>query len=105
MAVRGNRSINAAAAKVGATLGRIAAKVDAMKRERAALVAELDHVIQVAQKMKADIGDVNRDVARAKGKVSKAVRKAKRRMSPEARARIAAAARKRWAAYRKAKGT
>jgi hypothetical protein len=99
----GNKKMNAAADKVGAMLGRIASRVDAMNRQRAELVAELDHVIGVAQQMKSDIAPAGKDLRKAGGKVQKAVAKARRRMSPEARERIAAAARKRWAAYRKAK--
>jgi hypothetical protein len=99
----GNVTMNQAAGKIGTMLGRIAAKVDAVKRQRAEISAELDHVIAVAQRMKSDIGGVGDDLKRARGKVSAAVSTAKRRMSPEARERIANAARKRWAAYRKAK--
>lgn len=101
--VTGNSSMNQAAGKIGEMLGRIAAKVDAVKRQRAEISAELDHVIRVAQRMKTDIGESGEDFRRAGGKVASAVGKAKRRMSPEARERIANAARKRWAAYRKAK--
>lgn len=99
----GNASMNDAAGKIGALLGRIASKVDSVKRQRAEIAAELDHVIQVAQRMKADIGAAGPDLKRAGGKVSSAVTSAKRRLSPAARERIASAARKRWAAYRKAK--
>lgn len=101
--VTGNPTMNQAAGKIGEMLGRIAAKVDSVKRQRAEISAELDHVIRVAQRMKTDIGDAGDDLRRAGGKVSSAMGKAKRRMSPEARERIANAARKRWAAYRKAK--
>lgn len=101
--VNGNASMNHAAGKIGEMLGRIAAKVDSVKRQRAEISAELDHVIRVAQRMKTEIGDAGEDLRRAGGKVSSAVGKASRRMSPEARERIANAARKRWAAYRKAK--
>lgn len=101
--VRGNSTMNQAAGKIGEMLGRIAAKVDSVKRQRAEISAELDHVIRVAQRMKADMGEASDDLRRAGGKVTSAMGKAKRRMSPEARARIANAARRRWAAYRKAK--
>lgn len=103
MAKRGNEAMNVAAEKIGAVLGRIASRVDAVKRERQAVIAELDHVIAVAQRMKADMGAAGPDLRRAGAKVGAAVKTAKRQMSPEARERIAAAARKRWAAYRKAK--
>ena len=99
----GNTTMNQAAGKIGEMLGRIAAKVDSVKRQRAEISAELDHVIRVAQRMKLDIGEAGGDLRRAGGKVTSAVGKATRRMSPEARERIANAARKRWAAYRKAK--
>jgi hypothetical protein len=100
---KGNQTINEAAGKIGAMLGRIAAKVDHVKRQRAEISAELDHVISVAQQMKSDIGAAGPDIRRAGKSVAAAVGQARRRMSPEARDRIATAARKRWAAYRKAK--
>lgn len=100
---KGNTSMNDAAGKIGALLGRIASKVDSVKRQRAEIAAELDHVIQVAQRMKVDIGAAGPDLKRAGGKVTTAVKTARRRLSPDARERIASAARKRWAAYRKAK--
>lgn len=96
----GNPNLNAAAAKVGAMLGTIAKKVDAVKRQREEIAAELDHVIKVAHQMKVDIGQAGSDFRRASGS---AMGRAKRNLSPEARERIANAARKRWAAYRKAK--
>jgi len=95
--------MNAAADQIGTMLGRIAQKVDSVKRQRAQIAAELDHVIAVAQRMKRDIGAAGPDLKRAGGKVSSAVTKARREISPAARKRIADAARKRWAAYRKAK--
>jgi hypothetical protein len=102
---KGNQTINEAAGKIGAMLGRIAAKVDNVKRQRAEIAAELDHVISVAQQMKSDIGAAGPDIRRAGKSVAAAVGQARRRMSPEARQRIADAARKRWAAYRKAKAS
>jgi ElaB/YqjD/DUF883 family membrane-anchored ribosome-binding protein len=99
----GQTVMNDTADKIGAMLGRIAAKVDSVKRQRAELSAELDHVIDVAQRMKQDIGAAGPDFKRARGKVGAAVTTARRRLSPDARERIASAARKRWAAYRKAK--
>ena len=100
---KGNQTINEAAGKIGAMLGRIAAKVDNVKRQRAEISAELDHVISVAMKMKSDIGAAGPDLRRAGKTVASAMGTARRRMSPEARERIANAARKRWVAYRKAK--
>lgn len=99
----GNAAMNEAADRIGAMLGRIASKVDAVKRQRAEIAAELDHLIAVAQQMKQDIGAVGPDLRRARGRVAKAMTRARRELSPAARERIASAARKRWAAYRKAK--
>jgi DNA anti-recombination protein RmuC len=99
----GNTAMNDAADKIGSMLGRIAAKVDSVKRQRAEIAAELDHVISVAQRMKQDMGAAGPDLRKAGSKVSNAMTTAKRRLSPDARERIANAARKRWAAYRKAK--
>lgn len=92
----GNATMDQAAGKIGSLLGKVAARVDSMKRQRAEIAAELDHVISVAQQMKVDLGFAMADARRAAGK-------ARRQMSPEARERIAAAARKRWIAYRKEK--
>jgi hypothetical protein len=84
--------MNQAAGQIGELLGKVAARVDSMKQQRAEIAAELDNVISVAQRMKAELG-----FATGGGT------KQRRQMSAEARERIAAAARKRWIAYRKDK--
>src|SRR5690606_9204700 len=73
----GNTTMNAAAGKIGSMLGRIAQKVDSVKRQRAEVAAELDHVIAVAQRMKQDMGAAGPDLKRAGSKVSSAVTKAR----------------------------
>lgn len=91
----GNPTMDLAAGKIGDLLGKVAARVDSMKQQRAEIAAELDNVISVAQRMKAELGFAMGDGRRAG--------KQRRQMSAEARERIAAAARKRWIAYRKEK--
>jgi hypothetical protein len=90
--------LNSAAAGVVQGFGKVAAQVDALNRLRAALASELGEVLSTAQDMLADLGD---DVAtgrrRARKVVRKATKKRKRNLSPEGRARIIAAVKKRWA--------
>lgn len=90
----GNPVMNQAAGQIGELLGKVAARVDSMKQQRAEIAAELDNVISVAQRMKAELGF---------GADGRRGGKQRRQMSAEARERIAAAARKRWIAYRKDK--
>lgn len=74
-------------------LGDIARRVEALKQDRAAVCAELDAVISQARRMQDELGPS-----------SAAHRSGTRRFSPEARQRIADAARRRWAAYHATKG-
>jgi hypothetical protein len=74
----------------------VAARVDALKRERAVVAAEIQAVIGAAQRMLADLGD---DAAIARHRMRKARRAGSARLSAEGRARIIAALKKRWAKY------
>ena len=78
------------------TLALIGKKISAVNTLRMEADRELDAVIATAERMKADLGFVTTAATRGT--------KRTRNMSPEARQRIAEAARKRWAKYRKAKG-
>jgi ElaB/YqjD/DUF883 family membrane-anchored ribosome-binding protein len=82
----------------------VAAKVDALKKQRQEVTRELRELISTAQTMLADLGD---DAAVLRRRARKAVRrvtkKRKRQLSPEGRARLVAAVKKRWAKTRQAK--
>ena len=85
-------------------MGRVAAKVDALKKQRQEVARELRELISTAQTMLADLGD---DAVVLRRRARKAVRrvtkKRKRQLSPEGRARLVAALKKRWAKVRKEK--
>jgi hypothetical protein len=98
---RGSR-LDLAAESIGGTLGKIAAKVEVLNKERAALAAELRQVIDTAQAMLANLGDyavVTR--RRTKRAVRRVAKRRRRRLSAQGRANIIAAAKKRWARVRK----
>jgi hypothetical protein len=99
---RTTRTQNTAVA-IGRQLGRVAARVDALNAQRASVAADIEAVIHEAQKMLVDIGADAAKGGRRIRRVVKAVAK-KRKLSPEGRARIIAAAKKRWAKHRAAKG-
>ena len=94
--------LETAAAGAGTALGHVAARVDALGKQRKAVATELREFIATAQQMLEDLGEdaaysgrrVRRTVSKAAGKV-----KRKRRLSAQGRANIIAAAKKRWAAY------
>jgi len=72
------------------------------------ILAAIDEEITKLQRARALLADVasdsvKRGVERPKGSISGSTTGKKRTLSPEARARIAAAQRKRWAAARKSK--
>ena len=102
---RGSR-LDSAAIAIGGALGRVAAKVQRLEQQREALATELRRVIDTAQDMLGRLGD-GVVVARRRGRraVRKLTRRRKRRLSARGRANIIAAAKKRWARVRKAKGT
>lgn len=78
-------------------LAGISRRVEQANKARSDARRDLDIVITIAMKLKKDLGaEIS---SKKKGKPALQ----KRRLSPEARERIASAARKRWAAYRKAK--
>jgi ElaB/YqjD/DUF883 family membrane-anchored ribosome-binding protein len=100
---QGNR-LDSAATAIGGALGRVAAKVQRLERQRDAVAAELRQVIDTAQDMLDKLGDyaiVAR--RRARRAVRRVTRRRRRRLSARGRANIIAAAKKRWALVRKAK--
>jgi len=115
---RGNAVLNRTAAQLGRVLGTVAARVEALAGERSVLRAELQSVIDGATAMMRELGDTARTAGRAGRRAATRAAaatarpsagrrrggRAKRVFSPEARARMAEAARKRWAKVRKSRG-
>jgi ElaB/YqjD/DUF883 family membrane-anchored ribosome-binding protein len=104
MAKRGRGSrLDTAATALGGALGRVAAKVQKLEKQRGAIAAELRHVIGTAQEMLDDLGD-QAVIARRRARraVRKVTRRRQRRLSAQGRANIIAAARKRWTRVRRA---
>lgn len=83
------------AALVGRELGKLAARKDALGRQLASVEREIAAVRDQVSKAVGGGGSVGSGRKRA-------VKAAKRVMSPEARAKMAAAAKRRWAAAKKA---
>lgn len=83
------------AALVGRELGKLAARKDALGRQLASVEREIAAVRDQVSKTVGGGGSVGNGRKRA-------VKAAKRVMSPEARAKMAAAAKRRWAAAKKA---
>jgi hypothetical protein len=92
------------AAGLGKALGQVAARVDALQHQRRLVADEIRQIVGAAQDMLADLGDAG---VVARRRVTRRVRKARkattRRLSPEGRARIIAAAKRRWAKARRKK--
>jgi len=101
---RRSRNLDSTATAVGDSLGRVAARVDALKKQRQEVAEELRALISTAQGMLAELGD---DAVVLRRRAEKVVRptakKGKRQLSPEGRARLVAALKKRWAKVRKEK--
>jgi hypothetical protein len=75
----------------------VAARVDALKKQRSQIASEIQAVITAAQRMLADLG-AGSGPGRATGAAPR-----RRKLSAEARERIAEAQRRRWAKVRAAK--
>jgi ElaB/YqjD/DUF883 family membrane-anchored ribosome-binding protein len=54
---RGSRQLNATAESLGAALGHVAARLDAWKRQRAEIAADIQKLLHSAQSMLGDLGD------------------------------------------------
>ena len=77
-------------------------KVAGWRRERDSLVKQIRDVVAAAQSMLTEVnGSIPRAAASAGVAVSKPSRKRKRHFSPEARARMSEAAKRRWAKVRR----
>jgi hypothetical protein len=102
---RGRRKsrLNVVAEGIGAGLGRLAARYDALVRQRDALAQELRHYVTHAERLLGTLGQAAAVKARpAEKQAAKAVKRLKRKFSPAARAKLRAAAKARWAAAKKA---
>jgi hypothetical protein len=94
---------------IGKSLGRLTAKVDALKKQRQAVADELRAAIAAAEGMMAEIGEGaaaagRRALASSAKTAPSGQRKRRRKLSPEGRAAIIAAVKRRWAAQKKAQG-
>lgn len=96
------RTARTTAAGLDRSLAQVKSRLVKWRAERDALAAHLRGVIRTGETMLAELGDEAATAARGSGAGRKAKR-GKRRLSPEGRARIIAAAKKRWAQYRKDK--
>jgi hypothetical protein len=118
-------TLDSTAQNLGSALGHLANRLDAWKEQRSSLVAEIRRVAETAQAMLGDLGhaapvervrkggrkpgytmsEATKAKLRAAWKrrsadLTQEVRKVKRTMSTEARAKIAAAQKLRWAQRR-----
>ena len=62
---RGSRQLNATAESLGAALGHVAARLDAWKRQRSEIAADIQKLLHSAQSMLGDLGDAASDRASA----------------------------------------
>jgi hypothetical protein len=54
---RGSKQLNATAESLGSALGHVAARLDAWKRQRAEIAADIQKLLHSAQGMLGDLGD------------------------------------------------
>jgi len=94
--------LDKAAVSSGTALVRVAARVDALGKQRREVAAELREYIAAAQQMLEELGEdaaySGRRVTRTVGKAARTVKR-KLKLSAKGRANIVAAAKKRWAKY------
>lgn len=100
MAKRKSKGGRTQAASLGKSLHQVKSRLDSWRKERDELAAQLRGVIATGERMLAELGGSTAARVRRAG----GARTGKRRLSPEGRARIIAAAKKRWAQYRKEQG-
>jgi len=88
------------AEQLGRLLGQVAARVDYWKAQRESIRGDLTKIVATANELLEELGGAARTGKRAGKQAGRAVRKAGRRVTATARARMSAAARKRWARER-----
>jgi ElaB/YqjD/DUF883 family membrane-anchored ribosome-binding protein len=91
----GSPTLNATAETLGTALGHLAAKLDAWKKQRAEIAAEIQHVASNAQKMLSDLGHT---AGAAAQRVRKGGRPKGYKMSAATKAKLRAAWKRRKAA-------
>jgi hypothetical protein len=77
---KGNATLNAAAERIGRTLGSVAGRIEHWQKERGRLAAELDHLMRVASGLRADLAPVRKPARRIGRIARRAVRRARRRL-------------------------
>lgn len=107
MAKRGRRrrnKLDTVAAGIGSALGRLMNRMDSWRRQRDEIAAEVRQAVEAGQRVLQELGqDAGKKLAAGPGLLRR--RKGGRRkgfkMSKAARAKISAAAKKRWAERKK----
>ena len=106
MKIAKRKKLDQAAHEIGATLGHLASRMDQWRQQRDDIVAEVRKAVEVGHRMLAELGAVTIGTGK-KGSAAvnlpkrKGGRKKGFKMSEEAKAKIAEAARKRWALRKK----
>ena len=104
MAQRRSRKGGArSAAGLDRTLAGVKSRLEGWRSERRALVTELENVVRTGQRMLEELGASPVEGGRPGRSTGRQAKTGSRRLSPEGRARIIAAAKKRWAKYNREK--
>jgi hypothetical protein len=77
---KGNATLNAAAERIGRTLGSVAGRIEHWQKERGRLAAELDRLMRVASGLRADLAPVRRPARRIGRITRRAIKRARRRL-------------------------
>jgi hypothetical protein len=97
------RSGRQSAAGLDKTLADVSSRLASWRKVRDALVAQLEDVVRTGQRMLEELGATSASSGPARRSGGRKGTSGSRRLSPEGRARIIAAAKKRWAKYNRAK--
>ena len=95
------------ATQIGRTMGKLVNKMDRWRRQRDEIERDLRHVVESGQSMLAELGSTTGralTTASASIKPNRGGRRKGFKMSAAAKAKISAAAKKRWALRKKEKG-
>jgi len=101
------KKLDQAAHEIGATLGHLASRIDQWRQQRDQIVSEVRKAVEVGHKMLVELGAISTGTTGKKADAlsflpkRKGGRKKGFKMSEEAKAKIADAARKRWALRKK----
>ena len=97
---KGSARANQTAAQLGRLLGQVAARVDSWRAQRDVLRADLTKIVDAGNQMLGELGSAAKTGRKAGRQAGRAVKKAGRRISAAARAKMSAAAKRRWARER-----